>query len=402
MTSHPPSQTALPRTPEDHHAELLVGCHEVSPAGGLLVRLQEAAAVGRPLLIKLGCDPTAADLHLGHTVVLAKLAHFQRLGHQVVFIVGDTTAAIGDPSGRNKLRPPLAKDDIAAHAKTYTDQVARVLDLAATRVVFNSSWLAELGCEAFIGLLARYNLGRMLERRDFRDRLAAGQQISMHELAYPLLQGYDSVKLACDVELGGEDQIFNLNVGRHLMAAYGVAPQVVMTLPLLVGTDGEDKMSKSKGNFIGITEAKEAMFAKCMSISDATMASWYPLLLTTPQPEGGHPLAHKKHLAGRLVARFHGEAAAAEVAAWWEVGRPPLAALPPLSLSGPLSLQKLVQAAGGAKSGQEARRKVQQGGVSLDGERCVDPAAAIVPGSYLLRVGRQLQVAVTVAAPPPA
>ena len=366
------------------------GTVDLHPRDALLARLEQSHKQQKPLTIKLGCDPTAPDLHVGHTVVIEKMAQFQRLGHDVVFLVGDYTALIGDPSGRNTLRPPLSPEAIAANAATYTAQCFKILDRERTRVVFNSEWLSKLSFRDILGLASRYNLGRMLERRDFKERFESNRQIAMHELLYPLMQGYDSVALKADVELGGHDQVFNLNVGRHLMEAYGQQPQVVITVGLLVGLDGVEKMSKSKGNTIGITEDPDTMFGKTMSISDATMQVWLPLLLGEAYNPAQDPLAQKKRLAHALVQRFCGKQAADDVLQWWDAGRPPRNVAEVSLASAPL--QKLVLAAGGATSGQDARRKITQGGVTLDGERCTDPTRIITPGSYLLKVGKNWAV----------
>ncbi len=366
------------------------GTVDLHPEDDFLRRLQKSHELQKPLLIKLGCDPTAPDLHLGHTVVIEKMAQFQRFGHQVVFLVGDYTALIGDPSGRNKTRPPLTSEEVAAHAGTYTEQCFKILDRDKTRVVFNSEWLAKLSFRDMLSLTSKYNLGRMLERRDFKDRLESNKQIAMHELLYPLMQGYDSVALANDVELGGHDQIFNLNVGRHLMEAYSQPPQIVMTVGLLVGLDGKEKMSKSKNNTIGITEGPEDIFGKAMSISDDTMKTWVPLLLGQTYQDAQNPLTQKKHLAHALVQRFCSKPAADDILAWWDAGRPPRnVAHKSLPCA---TLQKLVLGAGGASSGADARRKIVQGGVSLNGERCTDPTQVVQVGGYLLRVGKNWMV----------
>ncbi len=369
------------------------GAVDLNVREDFLARLAESHAKQRPLVIKAGFDPTAPDIHLGHTVLMEKMAQFQRLGHDVVFVVGDYTALIGDPTGRNTLRPPLSEDEIQANAKTYTDQAFKLLDPERTRVVFNSTWLSKLSFQDVIKLASRYNVGRMLERRDFKQRFESGKQIGIHEFLYPLMQGYDSVVLECDVELGGHDQIFNLNVGRHLMEAWGQRPQICLTVALLVGTDGVEKMSKSKGNHVGITEPPDDMFGKVMSIDDDAMWKWYELL-SDATPDRDQPLEQKKALAHAQVARFHGAAAADDTLAWWNAGRPPRN-LDSVSVeSGPL--YAIVAAAGLAKSNGEARRKITQGGVSLDGEAMSDPTAAVAPGSYLLRVGKKSSVRVVV------
>lgn len=375
-----------PIPPSDVQLEVLTrGTADLPELGELTARLDHSHRTQTPLVVKTGFDPTAPDLHLGHTVLIEKMAQFQRFGHDVVFLVGDYTARIGDPTGRNSLRPALSDAQIADNAKTYTDQCFRILDRALTRVAWNSTWLATLSFADTIGLASRYNLARMLERRDFKQRFEGGRQIAMHELLYPLVQGYDSVVLKADVELGGHDQIFNLNVGRHLMESHGLRPQMVLTVPLLVGLDGQDKMSKSKGNHIGILEPPDEMFGKVMSISDPLMALWTPLLLG--RVAGAEdPLTEKLALAHALVARFSGAEAADETLAWWRAGRPPRNLAVVEVPSGPLF--QVVVRAGGATSGSDARRKIQQGGVSLGGVRIVDPLEPVGPGTRELRVGK--------------
>ena len=362
------------------------GAVDLNVREDFVARLKKSHAEQKPLVVKTGYDPTAPDIHLGHTVLMEKMAQFQRLGHDVVFIVGDYTALIGDPTGRNTLRPPLTTDEVRANAKTYTDQAFKILDPERTRVEWNSSWLGELSFHDIIRLASRYNVGRMLERRDFKDRFEGGKQIAVHEFLYPLMQGYDSVHLQNDVELGGHDQIFNLNVGRHLMEAYGQRPQTVLTVNLLVGLDGAEKMSKSKGNHIGIAEAPDDMFAKVMSISDDTMWVWCRLL-SEREPDRDAPLEEKKMLAHGQVARFHGKAAADSSLAWWDAGRPPRNVEEVEVAQG--ALYAVVAAAGLASSGGDARRKIKQGGVSLDGEPTKNPTAVVSPGRYLLRVGKK-------------
>jgi tyrosyl-tRNA synthetase len=390
--------------PADVQFDLLTrGVYDLPDLDEFRSRLEESYRTQTPLVVKAGFDPTAPDLHLGHTVLLEKMAQFQRLGHDVVFLVGDYTALIGDPTGRNALRPPLSEEQIREHARTYTEQCFRVLDRSRTRLEWNSRWLSKLTYADLIRLTARYNLARMLERRDFRQRYDEGRPIAMHELLYPLVQGYDSVALVSDIELGGQDQIFNLNVGRHLMEAYGLRPQMVLTVPLLCGLDGQEKMSKSKGNHIGVLEAAEPMFGKVMSISDERMASWYPLLLgelalgelALGELALGSPLEAKLHLAHTLVARFHSPAVADDTLAWWRAGRP--ARNVGHAQVRPGALFEVVHRAGGASSGSDARRKIEQGGVSLDGTRVQDPLAQVVPGQYELRVGKRWTVRVTVA-----
>ncbi len=376
----PPADVQLP--------VLLRGVVDLHPRDDFEARVRESHAKQRPLRVKVGFDPTAPDLHLGHTVLIEKMAQFQRFGHELVFIVGDYTARIGDPTGRNALRPPLDEAQIEHNAQTYAEQAFRILERERTRVEYNGSWLSRLGFADVIRLAATYNVGRMLERRDFRQRFDAGTQIALHEFLYPLMQAYDSVHLEADIELGGQDQLFNLNVGRHVMQAYGQRPQLVMTTALLVGLDGAEKMSKSKGNHVGITEPPEEIFGKTMSISDELMADWYGLLLEATPPEvETDPLAAKKNLAEALVARFATEAAARDVRAWWDAGRPPrdveTAAVSEGLLAGVLA------EAGLAASKGDAKRKVQQGGVRVDGVRKEDPHEPVPAGDYLIEVGKR-------------
>ena len=379
----------IPIPPVDQQLEVLTrGTVDLHPLDDLEKRLAESHRTQTPLTIKTGFDPTAADLHLGHTVLIEKMAQFQRFGHNVIFLVGDYTALIGDPTGRNTMRPPLTEEEIEANAATYTEQCFRILDRERTSIEWNSKWLEQLTFKDVILLTSKYNLGRMLERRDFKSRFQGNQQISLHELLYPLVQAYDSVMLNADVELGGHDQIFNLNVGRQIMETYGLKPQVVLTVQLLVGLDGVEKMSKSKGNHVGITEPPDQMFSKIMSISDETMWAWIPLLTgRSAEAEQDQPLEAKKRLAGEMVARFWGEDAARDTSAWWDAGRPPRDVDVKEIESAPLF--KVVFEAGGAQSGGAARRKITQGGVSIDGERQVDPMAVVAPGSYLLKVGKK-------------
>ena len=372
------------------------GVVDLNTREAFAARLTVSHAKQEPLIIKAGFDPTAPDLHLGHTVLMEKMAQFQRLGHQVVFIVGDYTSLIGDPTGRNTLRPPLTQAEIEAHAATYTEQCFKILDREKTRVEWNSTWLGKLHFNDLVVLASKYNLGRMLERRDFKERFEKNKQIAMHELLYPLIQGYDSVALKADVELGGHDQIFNLNVGRQLMGDYGLRPQIAFTVPLLVGLDGVDKMSKSKGNHIGITESPEIIFGKTMSVSDETLWTWIPLLTGCAVDASSKeaPLIAKKKLAFELVERFCGRPEAEATAAWWEAGRPPPEQERRQVSSAPLF--KLLQELGAASSGGEAKRKVTQGGVSLDDVRYGDPLFVPQSGDYLLKVGKKWSMRVHV------
>lgn len=371
---------------EEQLAILERGAVDLNVRADFVKRLEKSHATQTPLKVKAGFDPTAPDIHFGHAVLMEKMAQFQRLGHEVVFVIGDYTARIGDPTGRNSLRPPLTSEEIDANAKTYTDQAFKVLDPDKTKIVYNSEWLGKLSFHDIIKLASRYNVGRMLERRDFKQRFEGGKQIAVHEFLYPLMQGYDSVFLNNDVELGGHDQIFNLNVGRHLMEAYDQRPQVCLTVALLVGLDGVEKMSKSKGNHIGITEPPDDMFGKAMSIDDDTMGKWYDLL-TDDTPNADDPLEAKKILAHRMVSRFHSASAADDTRQWWDAGRPPRnveAAEVPAG-----ALYAVVAQAGLAKSNGDARRKIQQGGVSIDDMSIKDPTHAVSPGSYLVRVGKK-------------
>lgn len=367
-------------------------------------KLERARATGKPLTIKTGFDPTSPDLHLGHSVLLRKMRHFQQCGHRVVFLVGDFTAMIGDPTGKKATRPQLSREQVLANAETYQSQVFRILDREQTVVDFNSRWLSPLGSEGMIRLAGRYTLARMLERDDFRKRLDGNQPISIHELLYPLVQGYDSVAMRCDVELGGHDQIFNLLVGRDLMKEEGLEPQVVLTVPLLLGTDGVDKMSKSLGNAIAFEDTSREMYGKTLSIPDTLMWDWYLLLSDLSEHELAerkrrvaagelHPKAVKQELARRIVADYHGAAAAEEAEAEFERmfaagGLPD--DMPELAVtSAPLA--KLLAGAGLAASNGEARRLIEQGGVEIDGERWREPQAPLQARDtpYVVRVGKR-------------
>src|SRR5688572_2447186 len=343
-------------TLDEQLSYLTKGCVDVVRAGELRTKLER----GTPLVVKVGFDPTAPDLHLGHTVLLRKMKHFQDLGHRVIFVIGDFTGLIGDPTGRSKTRPPLTADEIAANAETYKSQVFKVLDREKTVVDFNSRWLGPLGADGMVKLAARYNVAQMLERRDFRQRFDAGKPIAVHEFLYPLAQAYDSVFLEADVELGGTDQLFNLNVGRDLMPSYGLEAQIVMTTPLLEGLDGVEKMSKSFGNYVGVTETPEEMFGKLMSTSDELMWRYYVRL--TDLSEAGidalrravgdgskHPKQVKMDLARRVVTDFHGAAAAEAAAAAFEArfsrGEIDASQIPEVRVpasGAPISLAKLV------------------------------------------------------------
>lgn len=370
--------------------------------------LRAKLAGGRPLTVKVGFDPTAPDLHLGHTVVIRKMRHFQLLGHRVIFLIGDFTGLIGDPTGKKATRPALTREEIEANAETYRRQIFKLLDPEKTEVRFNAEWLGKLGSDGMIRLAAKYTLARILERDDFRRRFESHQPIALHELLYPLAQGYDSVALEADVELGGTDQLFNLLVGRDLMREFGLAPQVVLTLPLLEGLDGIDKMSKSLGNYIGIDEEAGQIFGKVMSVSDDMMWKYYTLCTDlTPsevaRKKGGvesgnlHPMEAKRELARSIVADFHGrdagDAADAEFRKVFSQRELPTdIEEKELAASDPMPLTKLLTLAGLAPSGSEAKRLVVQGGVSIDDERVSSPASTVdasLGRSYLLKVGKR-------------
>lgn len=362
-------------------AELKRGVENIYSEEDLIEKLKE----NRPLRIKLGADPTAPDIHLGHTVVLNKLRQFQQLGHEVIFLIGDFTGMVGDPSGKNSTRPPLTREDVLRNAETYKQQLFKILDPNKTRVVFNSEWLGKLGTEGMIRLASNYTVARMLERDDFKKRFTNNQSIAIHEFIYPLLQGHDSVALEADVELGGTDQTFNLLVGRELQKSAGQKPQVAMTLPLLVGLDGEKKMSKSLGNYIGVTDAPSDMFGKVMSISDELMWDWYNLLSFRPLDEiaqlkanvaeGKNPRDVKILLAKELIARFHDQAAAdsaeQEFINRFQKGAIP-DEMPEFTFEGEIGLATLLKEAGLVASTSEAIRSAQQGGVKIDGEKIED------------------------------
>jgi tyrosyl-tRNA synthetase len=359
--------------PAEAFAYLTKGAVDVVTADALKAKL----ALGRALTVKVGFDPTAPDIHLGHTVLMRKMKHFQDLGHRVIFLIGDFTGMIGDPTGKSKTRPPLTREQIEANAETYKRQAFKILDPERTEVRFNSEWLAALGSEGLIRLAATYNVARMLERREFRQRFEAGQSIGVHEFLYPLAQAYDSVALRVDVELGGTDQLFNLNVGRDIMPSYELEPQVVLTTPLLEGTDGVEKMSKSLGNYIGVTEAPASMFAKVMSISDELMWRYYTLVTDLRPDEieaekaAARPMASKLALARRIVADFHGEAEAAAAEEEWrrvhQRGEAPSELRVVVVPAGALKPHALLVLAGLAKSNGEAVRLLRQRAVRRDG-----------------------------------
>jgi len=366
---------------------------------------------GRRLRVKLGMDPTAPDLHLGHTVVINKLRHFQDLEHQVQFLIGDFTGMIGDPSGRNATRPPLSPEEIEENAKTYREQAFKILDPAKTEILFNSSWSSALGAEGMIRLAARYTVSQLLQRDDFAKRFSSQQPIAVHELLYPLMQGYDSVAMKSDVELGGTDQKFNLLVGRELQKQFGQESQVILTMPLLEGLDGMQKMSKSLGNYIGIAEPPREIFGKLMSISDALMWRYLELLSFHPMDvvdawrreveAGRNPRDIKVALAKEIVERFHGKRAAEQALADFEArfrdGAMP-DEMPEIALHGggqPMLLTQMLKQAGLTPSTSEALRVLDQGGVRLDGERVGDKALKLAPGTYVLQVGKRKFARVT-------
>jgi tyrosyl-tRNA synthetase len=388
-------------------AHLTKGCVDVVTADALKAKL----ARGRPLVVKVGFDPTAPDIHLGHTVLMRKMRHFQDLGHRVVFVIGDFTGMIGDPTGRSKTRPPLSREEIEANAETYKRQAFKILHPQKTEVRFNSEWLGTLGAEGFIRLAASYNVARMLERRDFRQRFEAGQAISIHEFLYPLAQAYDSVALKADVELGGTDQLFNLNVGRDIMPAWGLEPQVVMTTPLLEGTDGVEKMSKSLGNYVGVTEPPEATYAKLMSISDELMWRYYALLTDLGAEEieaekaRGAPMASKMALSRRVVSDFHGPAAAEAAEGEWrrvhQEGRAPSELRVVRMAEGVHRPHAIVVAAGLAKSNGEAVRLLRQRAVRRDGT-VIEAGGELVLAageSFVLSVGPARHAKIEVCPP---
>ena len=406
-------------TPDEQYAYLTKGCVDVVREGDLRKKLQSSAATGRPLRVKVGFDPTAPDLHLGHTVLIRKMKHFQDAGHAVVFVIGDFTGLIGDPTGRSKARPPLTREEIDANAETYKTQVFKLLDPARTVVDFNSRWLGALGSEGLIRLAARYSVAQMLERREFRQRFDEGRSISIHEFLYPLAQAYDSVHLETDVELGGTDQLFNLNVGRDIMPSYDLPAQVVLTTPLLVGLDGVEKMSKSAGNYVGITDAPDDMFGKLMSIADPPLMWPYYTLLTDRSEteiavqraavESGalHPKQAKVELATLIVTDFHGAAAAREAAAEFDrrfAKKSLPTAIPEHLLQVPgdgIRLTRVLVLCGFAPSTAAAGRLIRQGSVRVDAERIDDPWRSVPPAAapFVLQVGKRRVARITPAAP---
>ena len=390
----------------------LRGCEELLVESEWLAKLARSEAAGTPLRIKLGLDPTAPDLHLGHTVVLNKMRQLQDLGHTVIFLIGDFTAMIGDPSGRNTTRPPLTREQIEANARTYFQQASLVLDPARTEIRYNSEWSDPLGARGMIQLAARYTLARMMERDDFTRRFRAGHPISVHELLYPLMQGYDSVALKADIELGGTDQKFNLLVGRELQREYGQEAQCILTMPLLVGLAGVEKMSKSKNNYVGITDEPDEMFAKLRSISDVLMWRYFELLSFRPMAAiealraecdaGRNPRDAKVMLAQEIVERFHSRAAAEAALARFEArfrqGALP-EDMPEQVLHGaPIPVAQLLKQAQLVPSTSEANRNIDQGGVRIDGQRIADKGLELPAGTYVVQVGKRRFARVTVRA----
>jgi len=391
-------------------AVTLRGCDELIPQDEWVRKLTRAEASGKPLRIKLGLDPTAPDIHLGHTVVLNKMRQLQDLGHTVIFLIGDFTSMIGDPSGRNSTRPPLSAEQIRANAETYYRQASLVLDPARTEIRYNSEWSDPLGARGLIALAARYTVARMMERNDFHDRFQAGTPIAVHEFLYPLMQGYDSVALHSDLELGGTDQKFNLLMGRTLQAEYGQEPQCILTMPLLEGLDGVEKMSKSKNNYIGISEDPNSMFAKVLSISDTLMWRWYTLLsfqseaaiaaLKAEVAAGRNPKDAKVALAREITTRFHSASAADAAQRDFELrsqgGIPDV--IPEFALASggaELGLGALLKAAGLVASSGEGNRLIDGGGVRIDSQVVSDKGLKLSPGTYVLQVGKRKFVRLT-------
>ncbi|MCH9817697.1 MAG: tyrosine--tRNA ligase [Burkholderiaceae bacterium] len=406
MSSNESQAAKLPQPLNDTVAEALAvslrGCEELLPQGEWVAKLNQSFKTGKPLRIKLGLDPTAPDIHIGHTVVLNKMRQLQNLGHQVIFLIGDFTSLIGDPSGRNSTRPPLTKEQIQVNAQTYYQQAAMVLDPEKTEIRYNSEWSEPLGARGMIELSAKYTVARMMERDDFHKRFHGGESISVHEFLYPLMQGYDSVALHADLELGGTDQKFNLLMGRHLQQEYGQEPQCILTMPLLEGLDGVDKMSKSKNNYIGISEDANTMFAKVLSISDVLMWRWFTLLSFRSEAEiagiqaqvanGMNPRDAKVMLAKEITARFH-NAAAADAAEQDFVNRSKGGIpddIPACMLQGaPMGIGALLKASNLAPSSSEAGRLIEGGGVRIDSVVVSDKALKLAAGTYVLQVGKR-------------
>ncbi|PSB92316.1 tyrosine--tRNA ligase [Candidatus Pandoraea novymonadis] len=384
------------------------GCSELLLEEHFLQKLAWSEATGKPLRIKLGLDPTAQDIHIGHMVVLNKLRQLQELGHTVIFLIGDFTALIGDPSGRNSMRPPLTQDQIRENARTYFEQASLILDREKTEIRYNSEWLMKLGADGMIKLASRYTMARMLERDDFTNRFQSGMPIAIHEFLYPLMQGYDSVVLESDLELGGTDQKFNLLVGRELQKQYGQVPQSILTMPLLQGLDGVEKMSKSKGNYIGITEKPEEMFGKLMSISDDLMWSYYELLSCRSMDEiallmksvesGVNPKDVKVLLAQEIVGRFHSQSHAERALEDFNNRARGCIPddIPEVHIVGvPMAIAQVVKHSGLAPSTSEAMRNLEQGGVRVNGTQILDKGLKLDTGTYVVQVGKRKFVRVT-------
>jgi tyrosyl-tRNA synthetase len=414
MNQAPANNSSVAHPVTDRVLEALAvtkrGCEELIPEDTWVKKLARSEATGQPLRIKLGLDPTAPDIHIGHTVVLNKMRQLQDLGHQVIFLIGDFTSLIGDPSGRNSTRPPLTPEQIKVNAETYYKQASLVLDPSKTEIRYNSEWSIPLGSMGMIQLASKYTVARMMERNDFHDRFHANTPISVHEFLYPLMQGFDSVALKSDLELGGTDQKFNLLMGRHLQAEYGQEAQCILTMPLLEGLDGVEKMSKSKNNYIGISEDPNTMFAKVLSISDVLMWRWYTLLSfksmayiedLKKEIEGGrNPKDAKVALAKEITARFHGSAAA-EAAEQDFINRSKGGVpdeIPEVSLSGaPMGIGVLLKATGLAPSSSEANRLIDGGGVRVDSSLVSDKALKLNAGTYVVQVGKRKFARVTLA-----
>ena len=416
QTASPAASFAVTSRVQEAMAISLRGCEELLPQDEWLNKLARAEATGQPLRIKLGLDPTAPDIHIGHTVVLNKMRQLQDLGHTVIFLIGDFTSLIGDPSGRNSTRPPLSAEQIKANAETYYKQASLVLDPAKTEIRYNSEWSDPLGARGMIQLAARYNVARMMERDDFHKRFTSGQTISVHEFLYPLMQGYDSVALKSDLELGGTDQKFNLLVGRHLQVEYGQEPQCILTMPLLEGLDGVEKMSKSKNNYIAVTEDANSMFAKVLSISDVLMWRWYTLLSFQSEADiarlkaeitaGRNPKDAKVALAKEITSRFH-SAAAADAAEQDFINRSKGGVpdeIPNISLalgevangaSAQMGIGNLLKMAGLAASSGEGNRLIDGGGVRVDSTVISDKALKLGAGTYVVQVGKRKFARVT-------
>jgi tyrosyl-tRNA synthetase len=392
--------------PERQFEEIRRGAEEIILEKDLLRKLERSHREKKPLRVKAGFDPTAPDIHIGHTVLLEKMRQFEELGHEVIFLIGDFTGMIGDPSGKSEMRPPLTREQVAENARTYREQIFKVLSPERTRIVFNSEWMQKMTSAEMIALASRYTVARMLERDDFKKRFASGNPISVHEFMYPLIQGYDSVVLEADVELGGTDQRFNLLVGRELQKEYGQEPQCLVLMPLLEGLDGVKKMSKSLGNYVGITEPPGEMFGKLMSITDGLMLRYYELLSHIPAGElkalekglgdgSVHPKKAKEDLAMEIVERYWGRQEAEKAREGFErvfreKGLPE--EIPVFELrweEDELWVPQVMKLAGLAPSTGEAMRLIRQGGVSVDDERLSDPQARLRRGSYLIKVGKR-------------